>query len=161
MLGIISLSGCINPFSPALDEEGGIADQLISDQKSIEGVFKNFLYSYTFKDTLIYGGLLADNFIFIYRDYEKGYDVSWSRDEDVRITHLLFNSADRVDLVWNNIIASSVDSLEASLIRSFNLVITFNPTDIIQIDGRVNLLLERKSATDKWMISRWRDESNY
>lgn len=73
----------------------------------------------------------------------------------------MFNSADRVDLVWNNIIASSVDSLEASLIRSFNLVITFNPTDIIQIDGRVNLLLERKSATDKWMISRWRDESNY
>lgn len=153
--------GCLNPFSPALDEYNNTEKELISDQKNIDGIFKNFLYSYTFKDTTIYGGLLADNFLFMYRDYEKGYDVSWSRNEDVRITNLLFNSAEKVDLIWNNMIASSIDTLESTLIRSFNLTITFNPTDIIQLDGRVNLTLERKNATEKWMITRWRDESNY
>ena len=38
--------------------------------------------------------------------------------------------------------------------------ITFNPTDIIFVDGRVNLDLIKNSA-GVWKISRWIDESNF
>ncbi len=158
---MIIFAGCFNPFAPAWEENEISSSRLISDQSDIEGVFKNFQYAYTFKDTTIYGALLSDNFVFIYRDYEQGYDVSWGRDEDVRITYLLFNSVQKIDLIWNNIISSLVDSNQAIVVRGFNINFTFNPTDIIRIDGRVNLTLEKNKATNKWLITRWRDESNF
>lgn len=158
---MLLLVGCFNPFAPAWEDNQISSSGLISDQTDIEGVFKNFQYAYTFKDTTIYGGLLSDNFVFVYRDYEKGFDVSWGRDEDVRITYLLFNSVQKIDLIWNNIISSSVDSSQAIVIRGFNINFIFNPTDIIRVDGRVNLTLEKNKATNKWMITRWRDESNF
>jgi len=161
ILSSLFLYSCFNPFSPAFDDQISDNGGLLSDQKNIEGVFKNFQYAYTFKDTTIYGQLFGGNFIFIYRDYDKGFDVSWGRDEDVRITGLLFSSTQKVDLIWNNIVASTIDSANANVIRGFNLTFTFNPTDIIRIDGRVNLTLERNSATEKWSITRWRDESNF
>lgn len=134
---------------------------MLSDQTDIDGVFKNFQYAYVFKDTTIYGKLLSDEFIFVYRDYDKGYDISWGRDEDVRITNELFNTVQKIDLIWNNTIASSIDSSQAIVIRAFSLNLTFNPSDIIRIDGRVNLTLEKNKATNKWLIIRWRDESNF
>lgn len=134
---------------------------MLSDQTDIDGVFKNFQYAYVFKDTTIYGKLLSDEFIFVYRDYDKGYDVSWGRDEDVRITNALFNTVQKIDLIWNNTVASSIDSSQAIVIRAFSLNLTFNPSDIIRIDGRVNLTLEKNKATNKWLIVRWRDESNF
>ena len=163
MIGSIMIvfAGCFNPFGPAWEENESVSGGLISDQTDIEGVFKNFQYAYTFKDTTIYGGILADNFVFVYRDYEKGYDVSWGRDEDVRITSALFNSVQKIDLIWNNIVSSSIDSTQAIIIRGFNLTFTFNPSDIIRVDGRVNLTLEKNKATNKWLITRWRDESNF
>jgi hypothetical protein len=159
---LLAFSGCFNPFSPSLDVNPNNSQSLIGDQKNIEGIFKNFKYAYTFKDTMIYGKLLSDDFVFVYRDYDKGYDVSWGRDEDVRITNSLINSTQNADLIWNNIVyADTSDLITANVIRGFNLTLTFNPTDIIRIDGRVNLTLERKTASDNWQISRWRDESNF
>lgn len=130
---------------------------LISDQKTIEGVFQNFQYAYTFKDTLIYSQLLDKNFSFIYRDYDKGVDVSWGRDEDMKVTYGLLQNTQRLDLIWNNIISMTGDSIH--IVRSFNLTITFNPTDIIFLEGRVNL--ELKKSDNKWKIFRWIDESNF
>lgn len=150
--------GCTNPFAPKLDTELGDNGSLISSQKSIEGVFQNFLYSYTFKDTTIYGGLLNSNYSFIYRDYDLSVDVSWGRDEDMRVTYGLFQNSQRLDLIWNNIVSMTSDS--TNIIRGFNLTITFNPTDIIQVDGRVNLQLE-KNNKGVWKIVNWIDESNF
>ncbi|MCX7797374.1 MAG: hypothetical protein N2249_01980 [Melioribacter sp.] len=124
----------------------------------IEGVFKNFQYAYTFKDTLIYSQLLDKNFVFTYRDYNLGADVSWGRDEEMRVTYGLFQNTQRLDLVWNNIVSISGDSTH--IVRSFNLTITFNPTDIVYIDGKVNLELI-KDSNKKWKIIHWIDESNY
>jgi hypothetical protein len=45
--------------------------------------------------------------------------------------------------------------------RGFNLTVTFNPSDIVYVDGYVNLTLERMKADDPWMIVRWDDESNF
>jgi hypothetical protein len=155
------LSGCKNPFAPSFDEESGNGYTTISDQKTIEGVFQNFQYAYTFKDTTIYGKVISDDFIFTYRDYDLGFDVSWGREEEMKTTYGLFQNSQRLDLIWNNIILSSVDTLSANIVRGFNLTITFNPTDVIRIDGRVNVALGRETDKSRWQITRWIDESNF
>lgn len=160
-LAIILLAGCKNPFAPSFDEAANEGGSTISDQKTIEGVFQNFQYAYTFRDTTIYGKVISDNFIFTYRDYDLGFDVSWGREEEMKTTYGLFENSQRLDLIWNNIILSSVDTLSANIVRSFNLTITFNPTDVIRIDGRVNMALARKNEESKWQITRWIDESNF
>ena len=152
--------GC-NPFAPSFDDSIDSNQPPISDQTTIEGVFQNFQYAYTFKDTLIYGNLISQDFIFTYRDYEGGFDVSWARDEEMRTTNGLFTNTERLDLIWNNIVLSTTDSLTATIVRSFNLNITFNPTDVVRVDGRVNLSLARDEETLIWKISSWLDESNF
>ena len=158
---LILISACTNPFAPKYEEEIDGGGPPISDQTKIEGVFQNFQYAYTFKDTLIYGNLISSDFVFTYRDYENGYDVSWGRDEEMRTTNGLFQNSERLDLIWNNVLLSTVDSLDANIVRSFNLNITFNPTDVVRVDGRVNLLLQQDAETRKWRITRWIDESNF
>ncbi|GBD90504.1 hypothetical protein BMS3Abin04_01221 [bacterium BMS3Abin04] len=155
---IFSLLSCINPFAPKIDNSLGSESSLISDQKSIQGVFDNFQYAYTFKDTTIYGKLLSSDFTFVYRDYTNEIDVAWGRDEEMKVTNGLFNNSERIDLIWNNIISITNDS--SNIVRSFNLTVTFNPTDIIFVDGRVNLNL-KKNAENKWQIVNWIDESNF
>jgi hypothetical protein len=158
---LLSFYACTNPFAPKFDNDPNSGKPPLSDLTTIEGVFQNLQYAYTFKDTLIYGQLLAQDFIFTYRDYVQGIDVSWGRDEEMIATYGLFNSAQRLDLIWNNIILSSIDSTSASIVRSFNLNVTFNPTDVIRVDGRVNLALRRDLGTQKWSIVKWIDESNF
>lgn len=155
------LIGCTNPFAPAFDETASEIKPPISDLKTIPGLFQNFQYSYTFKDTTIYGELLSEDFIFTYRDYDQGFDVSWGRDEEMRTTYGLFENSQRLDLIWNNIVLFTEDSTIANIVRSFNLTITFNPTDVVRVDGRVNLSLRKNFQTEKWQITRWIDESNF
>jgi hypothetical protein len=157
----LSGSGC-NPFAPGYEESPTGASSLISDGKEVNGIFQNMRYAYTFKDTTIYGGLLASNFIFSYRDYEgEVKDVSWGRDEEMRITSRLFENATVLNLIWNNIIGESEDSLNADVTRSFTLTVTFNPNDIVRVDGHASLRLARPTSQSPWQIVRWQDESNY
>ncbi|MBI5730182.1 MAG: hypothetical protein HY963_03505 [Ignavibacteriales bacterium] len=152
------MNSCVNPFAPSIDENLGSNEGLISNQTEIGGVFQNFQYAYTFKDTLIYRQVLDKNFTFTYRDYDLGADISWGRDDEMKVTNGLFQNSQRLDLIWNNIVSMTGDSTR--IIRSFNLTITFNPTDIIFVDGRVNLTLA-KDENKKWKILRWADESNF
>ena len=153
------ITGC-NPFAPKFSE-GTSSSSTISDLKTVDGVFQNMQYAYTFKDTLIYGEFIAQDFVFTYRDYDQGFDVSWGREDEMRATNGLFQNSQRIELIWNNIVLSTVDSTNANIIRSFNLTITYNPTDIDRADGRVNLSLRKNSNTGKWQIVRWIDESNF
>lgn len=157
-MGFIS---CTNPFAPKLDDNFEDIKPPVSDQKDIAGVFQNFQYSYTFKDTTIYSGLITDDFTFTYRDYDQGFDVTWGRDEDVRTTYGLFENTQRLDLIWNNIVLITEDSLSANIVRSFNLTITFNPTDVVRVDGKVNLTLNKNIDSGVWQINKWIDESNF
>ena len=151
---------CVNPFAPGLDTSvEGL--ELLGDQKTIEGVFQNFRYSYTFKDTAVYSRLLDENFVFVYRDYDKGQDISWGKIDEMRATYGLFRNAQNLDLVWNNIIIDTGDSVYRNIVRGFNLTITFNPADIVRIDGRANFIFQRNSPNQPWLIVFWRDESNY
>ena len=153
--------GCTNPFAPKLDDNFENVNPPVSDQKDIAGVFQNFQYAYTFKDTTIYSGLITSDFTFTYRDYDQGFDVTWGRDEEMRTTYGLFQNTQRLELIWNNIVLITEDSLSANIIRGFNLTITFNPTDVLRVDGRVNLTLQKNSDTKIWRINRWIDESNF
>lgn len=159
ILSILILS-CINPFAPGLDKSKEEIE-LIQDQRTIEGLFQNFRYAYVFKDTAVYSRLLDENFVFVYRDYDKGQDVSWGKVDEMRATYGLFRNTQNLDLIWNNIIVNSGDSLYRNVVRSFNLTITFNPADIIRIDGRASFILQRQNPNDPWLIAFWRDESNY
>jgi hypothetical protein len=160
---LVVFIGCDNPFAPALDMSPSGGQSILGDQTQIEGVYRNFRQAYAFRDSTMYGQLLAPNFIFVYRDYDKGIDIFWSRDEEIRTTHGLFQNVQRLDLVWNTIITSTVDadSLKATIIRNFNLTVTFNASDIVRVDGYANWTLERSAIGEAWRITRWRDESNF
>lgn len=163
IVAIGMLFGCNNPFAPKLDTSLSGSTTILGDQRQIDGVFQNFKQAYAFRDSTIYGQLLAPNFIFIYRDYDKGVDIFWGRDDDIRTTYGLFQNVQRLDLVWNTIISSTIepDSMKATVIRNFNLTVTFNANDIVRVDGYANWTLERAQPGDVWKITRWRDESNF
>ncbi|MCS7053685.1 MAG: hypothetical protein NZM09_08115 [Ignavibacterium sp.] len=105
--------------------------------------------------------MLSEDFVFTYRDYENGYDVSWGRQDEMRTTYGLFQNAQRLDLIWNNIFLITQDSTSAVVVRAFNLTIALNPTDIIRVDGRVNLSLRKDGENQIWKITKWIDESNF
>jgi hypothetical protein len=153
--------GCANPFAPGLDTSTESSQSILGDQRTIEGVFRNFQYAYTFKDSTIYGQLLDPNFAFVYRDYDKGIDVSWGRDEDMRTTYGLFMNAQNLDLIWNNTVSFSGDSLTADITRSFSMTVTFNANDIIRVNGYANFIVARPNQQNIWKIVAWRDESNF
>lgn len=161
MMGV-GLVAC-NPFAPGLDTSVGGTNSLLGDQSTIDGVFQNVRYAYTFRDTTIYGQVIGGDYLFTFRDYERGVDVTWGRDEELRVTSGLFQNAQRLDLVWNNILSMSVDSSNtlATVSRNFTLTVTFNPGDIVRADGYSTLTLTRAAASDVWMIHRWRDDSQF
>ncbi|HMS64141.1 MAG TPA: hypothetical protein PKD83_02675 [Ignavibacteria bacterium] len=156
-LGSLYFISCDNIFSPKLDNSTPVS--ILTDQKTIEGVYQNFKYAYTFKDTTVYGNLLDEDFVFTYRDYTLGFDVSWDRSTDMRTTTGLFQNCQKLEVIWNNIIFQGGDSLEQNVKRSFNLTITFNPGDVVRLNGFVDMNFYRKSTADVWKIIRWRDES--
>lgn len=154
---------CKNPFAPGLDTAPA---SLSCDPSSPEGIFQCLRVAYTFRDTSVYAPLLDDSFVFVYRDYENGgIDVTWGRDTELRTTYGLFQNAQRLDLIWNNIVSSSVDTSTTAkrinYVRGFNLTITFNPSSIERIGGYANLTFEQATTTSPWKIVRWRDESNF
>ena len=144
-----------------MDTSSSDNSSTISDLKTVDGVFQNFQYAYVFKDTTIYGELITEDFIFTYRDYDEAIDVSWGRDDEMKTTYGLFQTSQRLDLIWNNEVLNTQDSLNATIIRAFNLTITFNATDIVRINGRVNLSLRKDPISEKWAIVKWIDESNF
>ena len=158
LLVSLPLWGCLNPFAPGRDDTPA---ESACDQKTIEGLFRCFQTAYAFRDTTLYGEFIAPDFVFIYRDYDLGIDVTWGRDTEMRSTYGLFQTAQKIDLIWNNITSADSADIRVNIVRGFNLTITFNPSDIERVDGYANLTLERARITDPWTIVRWRDESNF
>lgn len=153
----VSALSCDNIFSPKIDESG--SGELITDQKTIEGVFTNFRYAYTFKDTSVYSALLTDDFVFTYKDYETGYDVSWDKPTEMRTTSRLFQNSQKSEIIWNNIVVYLGDSLNVNVVRSFNLTITFNPSNIVRLYGLADMNFTRPTSDGTWRIIKWKDQS--
>lgn len=151
------LTSCENIFSPALDDSG--STNIISDQMTIDGVFTNFKYAYTFKDTSVYSALLTEDFLFTYRDYESGFDVSWDKSTEMRTTSRLFDNSQKTDIIWNNVTVYLGDSLNFNVKRSFNLTVTFNPSNVVRLFGFADMNFSRPDINSPWKIKKWRDES--
>ena len=159
ILGLFYFQSCFNPFNPRLDTSNS-NNNILSDQKTIDGVFQNFKYSYTFKDSTIYGQLLTDDFVFTYYDYDLGIQVSWDRPTEMKTTHGLFTNTQDLSLIWNNIVSQEGDSLNVDVRRSFNLNITFNPSDILTFYGFADMAMTRATTHDVWKIKTWNDQTN-
>ena len=157
--GLMMTTSCLNPFAPRLDTN--LHADLCNDLTKIDNVLCVFRNAYAFKDTTLYGSVFAQEFTFLYRDYDRGVDVSWGRDEEMRTTYGLFQNVESLTLVWNNEIPISVSDTLMSIQRAFNLTVTFNPSDITRVDGNAALTFARGTSSDQWKIVRWRDESNY
>ncbi len=156
---VLLLGACVNPFAPALEEKN--PEDLLGDQTTVEGLFQNWRYAYIFKDTVVYGNLLADNFTFIYRNYDQGVDYTWTRDEDMIATYRLFQGTQSLDLIWNEAVVSIGDTINRDISRGFTLSVMFSADDIIRVQGRANLKLIRSNKFADWQIVQWRDESNF
>jgi hypothetical protein len=159
LFSFCSLS-CLNPFAPGLDETTGRG--IGPDLMTVEGVFCILQTAYSFKDTTQYGSVLAPDFTFIYRDYDAGVDVTWGRVQEMRSAYGLFQNVQMLLLIWNNVVTadSSGDTVH-NVVRSFNLTVTFNPSDVERIDGYANMQLKRANRNAAWQVVRWRDESNF
>jgi len=158
---LVTLSvSCTNPFAPSrlFSEEDS---NLLGDQKTLDGFFKNFQYSYNFKDTIVYSNLLAEDFIFTYTNYDIGVTSSWTRPEDMLTTSRLFLAAQKLDLLWNDILSNDGDNLNRNISRSFNLTIVFSPSDVVRLYGKANFRLRREDTNSIWKLALWRDESTY
>jgi hypothetical protein len=158
MFGMLIVTGCLNPFAPGLDQSPA---QSSCDQTTVEGMFQCFQNAYTFRDTSAFGQLLSGSFIFVFRDYDLGIDVTWGRDEEMRVTQGLFHNAQKLDLIWNNYVTNTESDTAATAVRSFNLTVTYNPSSIDRVDGYANLTFSRSARGSPWHIVLWRDESNY
>jgi len=147
-----------NPFAPKLNETAPSAQ--FGDAHTVDGYFQAFKYAYEFKDTTLYGSLLAPDFVFSYRNYDRGIDVQWGRDEEMRTTAALFENAQALTILWGNVLDSSGTATQFDITRTFSLDVTFNPSDIEHVDGRAVFHLARSAPEDPWKATHWRDESN-
>ena len=155
----ILLFSC-NPFAPMIDNT--LSQKSFGDPRTDSGFFDAFRYAYLFKDTTYYGKLLAPNFVFSYRNYDRGLDLEWGRDEEMQTTGSLFGSSESLNLLWGNILdtSRSGDTVD-HITRAFSLDITLNLGEILHVDGRAIFTLVRATKNDPWQAIRWRDESNF
>ncbi len=152
----VAVQSC-NPFSPKIDDGPSVSS--FGDPTTIEGYFTAFRYSYQFKDTTFYASLLAPDFTFSYRDYDRGLDLGWGRDEEVRTTSGLFQSSESLNLLWGNVLDSSSTATTFDITRTYSLDVTYNDADVQHVDGRAIFHLIRDAPGTPWRAERWRDES--
>ncbi len=101
----------------------------------------------------MYGQLLDPNFVFVYRNYDLSIDVTWGRDDEMRTTYGLFQNAQKLDLIWNNIISTAADSTHVNVVRGFNLTLMFNP-ERHRADRRIRESDLRTPACDRSLEDR-------
>ncbi len=155
----LSLVSCNNPFAPKLLNKH--VEGFLGDQTTLDGFFTNWSYAYNFKDTLVYGDLLHEDFTFVFNNYNVlgTPEVTWRRQEEMITTARLFDGTQRLDLVWPGPIIPAADSNVVDVIRNFSLTVVFSPTDQVTADGFANLRLVREKEGDPWKMSIWRDDN--
>ncbi|RPH99380.1 MAG: hypothetical protein EHM72_11150 [Calditrichaeota bacterium] len=164
-LFLVLTTNCFNPFAPRLDQTGnqGI---FITEQKSPDQVLQNFLYAYTFKDSLVYADLLDSSFVFVYFDPNvdgSGRFVSWGRDVDLKTTGELFRNSETINLTWNSTIYQDTTYIDTSI-----LSIELSKTLQLYLFGKFGeysfsgsaIFNFKRCVDDKWRITRWKDESS-
>lgn len=163
LFGLITacMSGlACNPFAPGL-EEGDPFGDFIGDPTTIPGFFDVFRNAYELRDISLYEPLIDSSFVFVYRDFDAQIDRQWGFTQELETTRRLFQGSDFIRLQWNQIIAQDItdENRRSRIIRSFNLAISIEGSDVLRGDGNVNFTLVRPDSAAAWRLSRWRDES--
>ncbi len=151
---------CFNPFAPRLDQSGQTSI-VLTEQQNPEEVLQNFVYAYTFKDSLVYADLLDSSFVFVYFDPNLGSSgrfVSWGRDVDLKTTGRLFRNFDTITLTWNTTIYQTIEENTAELSKTLQLNLFGKPGEF-SLTGSAIFNFKRSSYDGKWRITRWKDES--
>jgi len=159
-LCLILFTQCLNPFAPKLDRSGAKA-LVMTEQTTPEDVLQNFVYAYTFKDSLVYANLLDSSFIFVYFDPNisgSGRFVSWGRDVDLKTTGKLFSNFETITLTWNSTVYQIVKEETAELSKTLQLNL-FGKAGDFSLSGNAIFNFKKCTYDDKWRITRWKDES--
>jgi len=152
--------GCLNPFAPKLDRSPGATVRL-TEQASPDQVLENFIYAYTFKDSLAYERLLDSAFVFVYFDPNLGSSglfVSWNRDVDLKTTGRLLRNFDTITLTWNSTIYELIEENSAELCKTLHLSL-YGKRGEYNLTGNAIFNFRKSPWDGKWRISRWKDES--
>jgi len=165
LVAFFPLLTCFNPFAPKLDNAAG-PPIVITLQETPEQVLQNFVYAYTFKDSLVYANLLDSSFVFVYFDPNVGSSgrfVSWGRDVDLKTTGTLFKTFETITLTWNQTIYLDtlfVDSTVVGIELSKTLQLSlFGKTEEYSLSGSA-IFNFKQNDDKKWRITRWKDETH-
>jgi len=162
LLSLLLLYNC-NPFAPELvDHDLNDTPEFIN-QKSPQDVLESFRFAYTFKDSLLYSGLLDSSFLFISKNYNTSppTNLIWGKDVDIKTTVGMFRHFDILELTWSYIPNPNYnqDSTRSDLRVTFQLILDggkqFPP---ITGEALYNFI---KNPDKNWRISRWEDLSSF
>ncbi len=151
---------CFNPFAPKLDRTSS-TDLVLTEQRTPEEVLQNFVYAYTFKDSLVYADLLDSSFVFVYFDPNldgSGRFVSWGRDVDLKTTGRLFRSFETITLLWNSTVYEIKQDHQVELSKTLQLNL-YGAAGDYSLSGDAIFNFKKNAYDDKWRITRWKDES--
>jgi len=150
---LLFLSAC-NIFSPEYDNFENILPA--GNSSTIDGLMKNFVHSYTFKDSFLYEEILDEDFVFEY-DNEGVYE-SWTKDEDILITKKMFRNFKKIDLVFNSVFPIGTSMQDTTVYSSF--VIGFYSGDVIMnLTGYSKFIFKKYIEDEKirYTIKYWGD----
>jgi len=142
-----------NVFAPEYEK----FDNLLSpdNNRTIEGLMKNFVYSYTFKDSFLYEQVLDEGFVFQYDN--DGVFGSWTKDEDVMITKRMFRSFKKIDLVFNTEFPQSTSMPDTTIFTSFRISF-YSGDEVISLTGYSKFIFKKYTDTEtNYTISFWED----
>lgn len=154
------LLACVNPFAPQIDRTIGTS-LVVTEQQTPDEVLQNFVYSYTFKDSVVYADLLDSSFVFVYFDPNLGSSgrfVSWGRDVDLKTTGRLFRNFDTISLTLNTTVYQILEDEKAELSKTLMLSLFGSPGDY-NLAGTAIFSFIKSPYDGKWRITRWKDES--
>lgn len=151
---------CFNPFAPSLDQNPAPGIK-ITEQATPEETLQNFIYAYTFKDSLVYDNILDSSFVFVYFDPNLGSSglfASWNRDVELKTTGRLFRNSEVLTLVWDSTIYETMEGTTAELAKTLHLHI-FGQYGEFNLTGSAIFNFRKSPYDNKWRITRWKDES--
>lgn len=160
LTGLLFTAAC-NPFAPSYDEDGLSGQDVLGDRTTLDGLFEFFKNSYEIRDTSLYAKLFAEDFVFVYYDFDQGAEVSWNKGQELAASYNLFRSVKQITLDWNFYLEKTETDREASVVRSFNLNIVEADNAVISGTGRARMKMRRDTAGLPWKIYYWFDDSDF
>lgn len=160
LLGCLLIFGqCTNPFAPAEAENNATRSILLTEQLTPDEVLQNFLYAYTFKDSLVYSELFDSTFTFISQNFNVSppEPINWGRDQELRTVGRMFRFFNTLDLTWGSrpLPEPIPGTTEYERRITFTLTLDGGMT-IPTLIGVVTFRFIKRG--DKWYIARWVDD---